>query len=258
MTAALVYPPARQREDGLWVFSRQEFAAERFDYKPGQHVVFGGPTQRGKTTLAFELLEYVATPELPAYVAVSKPEDKTTANAARKLGYRRVDNWPPSRKIGEIINGNPPGYVIWPQFGDMNTDVERCADITARLINERYAAGVRKKKGILVMDDTMVKSKIMGLDGPMTTILAMSGAMGLGMWTFVQKPTDSGRASIWSYGACEHLFLTKDPDKRNQQRYDEIGGFDPRIVSTATRSLRPYEFLYLKRTGEFMCVVGAK
>jgi hypothetical protein len=249
---------AYQKANGLWVIPRAEFARDRFDYKAGEHVVFGGPTQRGKTTLAFQLLEYCATPELPAYVAVSKPEDKVTSREGLRLGFRRVTDWPAPVKVQDAWNGKPPGYLIWPKFGDINTDVAKCADVTARLIGDRYTAGVKKKKGILVMDDTMVKSKIMGLDGPMTTILAMSGAMGLGQWTFVQKPTDSGRTAIWSYGASEHVFITYDPDRNNQRRYDEIGGIDPHFVAKASQKLGPYEFLYIKRTERFVCIVGGK
>lgn len=258
MTAALAHPPAYQRPDGLWCFSRTEFAATRFDYEAGQHVVFGGPTQRGKTTLAFQLLEYCASPELPAYVAVSKPDDKVSEREGRRLGYRRVTDWPAPKKVNEMWNGKPPGYLIWPKFGDINLDVQRCSEVTARLISDRYTQGVRKKKGILVMDDTMVKSKIMGLDGQMTTMLAMSGAMGIGEWVFVQKPTDSGRTAIWAYGASEHLFLTHDPDENNQRRYGEIGGVDPKAVRHALNNLNAYEFLYLSRTGKHMCIVGAK
>jgi len=249
---------AMTAEPDLYTFSREEFAVRRFDYKPGQHVVFGGPTQRGKTTLAFQLLEYCATPTLPAYVAVSKPMDKTTQQEGKRLGYRRVTDWPVSKKLSEMWDGPPPGYLIWPKFGDLDNDTEVCARVTRNLINDRYTAGVKNKHGILVMDDTMVKSKIYGLDREMTTILAMSGAMGIGMWTFVQKPTDSGQASIWSYGASEHVFLTRDPDRRNQQRYNDIGGIDGQYVAQVTRSLKPYQFLYIKRTEAFVCVVDSK
>lgn len=243
---------------GLWAFPRIEFASERFDYKDGQHVVFGGPTQRGKTTFAFVLLEYVASPNCPAYVAVSKPMDPTTTAAGERLGYRRVETWPPTKKLSEYWDGKPSGYLIWPKFGDVNTDVERAATVTGHLIEERYAAGVKNKHGIMVLDDTMVKAKILGLDSQMTTLLAMSGAMGLGVWVFVQKPTDSGRTPIWAYGASEHVFLTRDPDRKNQARYDEIGGVDPKLVAKVLSTLGAYEFLYIKRTGEFMCIVEGK
>lgn len=258
MTVGLNHDDPHTRDDGMWIISRREFARDYFDYKAGDHVLFGGPTQRGKTTLAFQLLQYTATPDLPAFVAVSKPTDRTSASWGEKLHFRRVSEWPPPMKVSEFWDGKPPGYLVWPKFGDMDTDIDRCALVTKRLLDDRYAQGARNKQGILVMDDTMTKSKLMGLDKPMTTHLAMSGAMGVGMWVFVQKPTDSGRAAIWAYGASEHLFLTTDPDRRNQQRYDEIGGFDPKVVTQAVNNLKPYEFLYLKRTEKYMCVVGAR
>lgn len=249
-----------QRSDGIWAFDRQTFVRTRFDYEPGEHVVFGGPTQRGKTTLAFELLEWCATPDCPAYVAVSKPRDPTTEQWGKKLNYVRVKEWPASVRVKDMMNGNrkPPGFLVWPDFGNLDLDSEKAAKITRALLQDRYRAGVKHKKGILVMDDTMTKSKLMGLDKEMTTILAMAGAMDIGMWTFVQKPTDSGRTAIWSYSQSEHIFLAYDPDAASRKRYDEIGGFDPKIVSEATRKLKPYEFLYMKRTGQHLCIVGAK
>jgi hypothetical protein len=251
--------PAYMRDDGLWVIPRDEFCSKRFHYKPGQHVVFAGPTQRaGKTTMAFALLEYCATPECPAYVAVCKPDDAVSAREGKRLGFRRVSTWPVKPNLSEAWDGKPPGYLIWPQFGDINTDVERTARITAALLGDRYTQGVKHKKGILVLDDTMIKSKILGLDREMVTIIAMAGAMGVGGWFFVQKPTDSGRAAIWSYGNSEHIFISNDPEKRNRQRYDEIGGVDPHVVERASLSLKPYQFLYLKRTEGFMCIVDSK
>lgn len=244
------------RDDGLMVVSRREFAAQRFDYKPGDHVVFGGKTQNGKTTLAFDLLEYVASPDCPAYVAVSKPKDGTTQRKGEQLGYRRVAEWPAPRTMKELMDGHgPSGYLIWPKFGDIDSDMERCAYVTSRLLGDVYTNGVRNKRGILVMDDTMVKSKILGLDKQMTTVLAMSGAMGIGQWVFVQKPTDSGRTAIWAYEQSEHIFIAKGGDLRTRRRYDEITGLDAHLVSEAIRTLEPYQFLYVKKAEGYVCVV---
>lgn len=242
------------RATGIETISREEFARDYFDYKPGEHAVFGGPTQNGKTTFAFQLLQYCATPECPAYVAVSKPDDPTTLRYARRLDYRVVQDWPAPRELKEAWGEKRSGYVIWPKFGDINKDIPHATDVTSRLLRDRYAAGVRKHRGILVMDDTMVKSKILGLDKDMTTVLAMAGAMKIGMWTFVQKPTGSGGTAIWSYGQSEHVFLTRDPDRRSRQRYDEIGGIDGTFVAQATNRLQKYQFLYIKREG-YVCIV---
>lgn len=253
---------AALHEEDVWdveTIGREEFASERFDYKPGQHAVFAGPTQRaGKTTLAFKLLEYTATPQCPAYIAVSKPSDPVTRSEGERLHYRFTEDWPAEPKIGEIWGGRPSGYIIWPRFGDMDKDADNAARITSKLLRDRYAQGVRGKHGILVCDDTVVKSKLLGLDREMTTHIAMAGAMKVGGWYFVQKPTDSGRAAIWSYGNSDHIFISKDPDKRNRVRYDEIGGFDPHQVSAISQHLKPYQFLYMGRRENVMCIVDSK
>jgi len=258
MTVGLTANDPHTNENGLWVIGRREFARDYFDYQDGDHVLFGGPTRRGKSSLAFCLLGYVASPELPAYVAVSKPTDPVSQKEGSRLGFRRVHDWPVSPHISQLWNGKPRGYLVWPRFGDMENDVDNCGTITRRLLEERYSAGAKGEHAILVMDDTVTKSRLMKLDKPMLTHLAMSGAMGVGIWVFVQKPTGSGEAALWSYGAAEHVFLTRDPDRKNQLRYDEIGGFDPRAVTRAVNSLQPYEFLYLKRTERYMCIIGAK
>ena len=250
-----------ERPDGITVVRRDVFARDRFPYKAGEHAVFGGPSTRGKTTLAFDLLQYQATEKLPAYLAVSKPSDPVTEKRSRELGFRRVQDWPPPKKIQEIMGGEKPrGYVIWPPFGDIDKDMERCAEVTARLIDDRYAAGASRKStgGILVMDDTMVKAKIMGLDKHMVTILAMAGAMKLGLWVFVQKPTDSGRTTMWAYENASHLFFTKGGDARMLARYVEIVGDKGPIVKQIIPTLEPYQFLYVHKVEGYICIVGAK
>ena len=249
------------RHDGITVISRRPFARDYFDYRPGEHVVFGGPSTRGKTTMAFDLLDYIATPDFPAYFAVSKPRDPVTEKRGRQLNLRRVTEWPPPKKLGEMLGGQKPnGYLVWPPFGDLNTDMERCAVLTRELLMERYSNGASRKNpgGILVMDDTMVKAKIMGLDREMVTILAMAGAMNLALWIFVQKPTDSGRVTLWGFENAIHLFITKGGDARMLARYAEIiGGENGVMAKKIIPTLTSFQFLYVHKTEGFMCVVDA-
>lgn len=247
-----------RRDDGIWVFSRQEFGQYRFEYKPGQHVVFGGPSTRGKTREAFDLLRYVATPELPAYVAVSKPDDKETLIQGAALGFRRTEVWPPVPKIGEMMsNQKPRGYLIWPKMGNIQTDIPLCAKVTRDLLDHTYAGGVKHKHAILVMDDTMVKAKILGLDGDMVTILAMAGAMGIGLWIFVQKPTDSGRTTVWGYEQATHLLFTKGGDARVLARYVEIAGDAGPLVKKVVPTLKPFQFLYVQKYEGWVCIIDS-
>ena len=243
------------REDGLLVVPRQLFGARYFHYKPGEHVVFGGPSTKGKTRLAFDCAQYVISPRDPLYVAQSKPRDKETDAGAEKLGLRIVPDWPVSPQVKELWEGKPNGYVIRPKFGNINTDMHRCAEITARLLADRYTAGVKGKRGILMMDDTMVKAKILGLDNQMVTIIAMAGAMGIGEWVFVQKPTDSGKITLWAYENAIHCFFTKGGDARMLERYSEIAGENGKILRQAIPTLTEYQFLYLHKYEGWICIV---
>ena len=250
------------RPDGIAVISRRAFARDFFDYKPGQHVVFGGPSQiAGKTSLGFDLLEYIVSSEFQVYVAVSKPSDEITAIYSKHLGLRRVSDWPPAPKLGEMewLGGRKPnGFVVWPRFGDLNTDVERCRIVTEKLLMERYARGARRnnKGGILFMDDTMIKAKVLDQDRNMVTILAMAGAMKLGMWVFIQKPTDSGRTPLWAYEQATHIFFGRGGDERMQRRYLEIAGTS--YARDLLNSLLDYQFLYVHKTGGYVAIVDAK
>lgn len=247
----------------LNVYPREIFASNYFKkrYKAGQHVIFGGPSKRGKTELAFDLLAQVATPELPAYVAVSKPTDKVTKERGEQLEFRFVQEWPVNRKVSELWNGRPRGYVIWPKFGDIDNDFHNAARVTAKLLADRYTASARNHKhsaGILVMDDTMVKAKIMGLDNQMVTILAMAGAMGIGLWIFVQRPADSGRTPLWGFENGDHYFFAKGGDQRMLARYMQLGnsGNHSDLVQEVVPQLGEYQFLY--QNDDFVCIVDRK
>lgn len=245
------------RDDNLAVFNREVFCESYFPYEKGEHVVFGGPTQRGKTTLAFQLVRHIATSDYPAYIAVSKPKDKTTIQYGEKLGYRRISEFPPSNKVREmkIFDGKPSGYLVWPKFGNLDIDISNARRVHKKMLDTVYS---KQEPCILVMDDTMVKAKLQNLDSDMVTILAMAGAMGISIWVFVQKPTDSGRTTVWGYEQATHLFFTKGGDRKVLERYVEIAGDRGDIVKRVVPTLKPYEFLYVHKYDNFICIVGAE
>lgn len=248
-----------QRSDGAWVLGRKEFATEHWTYRPGQHVCFAGPTQNGKTQLAFCLLEYTATQECPVHVAVSKPRDKVSSEEAARLGYRRSDSYPYPAKFKDVFpDQRPSGYLMWPNMDNPETAIPRAQSETRKLINGVYADGAKGKRCILYLQDTVTKSKVLKLDKEMVMVLTMSGAMGIGGWFEVQKPTGAGDTALWSFSQSDHLFIARDPDKRNRERYTEIGGFDSKEVERISQTLKKYQFLYLEREHRYMCIVDSE
>jgi hypothetical protein len=242
-------------------FSRPDFSAHRFDYTPGDHVVFGGPTQiSGKTQLAYDLLGDTATESCPVYVGVSKPKDPVTSHYARLYGWRIVNEWPTPKQVKETFGHKYTGYVVWPKFGNLYTDRAKVNEVLGALIAERYGASATSRKpvyGILMMDDTRDKEKVAGLKHEMTTVLTMAGAMGLGQWSFVQKPSQAGDTALMAYSAAKHWFLFKEPTASAREYYGQVGGVDPKYIEFVLARLEKRQAFYICRNGPTMAIVDA-
>lgn len=231
---------------GVAEFEREEYLTERWVYKAGEHATFVAPTQQGKSTLAYQLIERTAHPKLPALSLIMKPRDKVPAEWLRKLGHRRLQSFPPpfwSRMRRE------PGWGLWPKrTGDVRRDNAMLAVRFSSALNYVYAHG----NMICFADETVGLSRILKLDPELIAIWMQGGGMGGALWAASQKPS---HMPTWAYNCAEHLFLGPEPDWRNRRRFGEIGGVDPRIVEAAVMELDKYHWLALRRTGSVMCIV---
>jgi hypothetical protein len=241
-------------------FSRPVFSADYFDYHDGDHVVFSGPTQiSGKTQLAMDLMGPIVSPTLPAYVAVSKPRDKVTSYYAKLYGWKIVREWPPQKELREFFGHKYSGYVVWPRFGDLDADAPNAQRVLGAMLRDLYAKGAKKKPkhGIVVMDDTRDKEKVVGLKGEMVQYLTMSGAMGLGEWVFVQKGSQQGDTALSAYSNAAHGFFFKDPSGRGREYIADVAGIDPNYAEWVMTQLKPRQALYVGRRGPVICIVDS-
>src|SRR5215831_6166307 len=141
-----------------------------------------------------------------------------------------------------------------------SNDRENVRVVLAAMLAERYGASARAKKaqhGIVMMDDTRDKSKVVGLDYEMTTYLTMAGAMGLGEWVFVQKGSQQGDTALMSYPNAAHMFFFKDPTTKGQQYIADIGGVDPYYIEWVLPQLKPRQALYIRRAGPELAIVDS-
>jgi hypothetical protein len=111
----------------------------------------------------------------------------------------------------------------------------------------------RKGNRIIFGDEVYGLSKELGLDKELITLWSRGRSMGTGLWAATQKPT---HVPLWMYSQAEHLFLHNDPDERARKRFDEIGGVDPHYVRGIVANLEKHEWLYIRRDGPVMCIVG--
>lgn len=231
-------------------YGREEFLAEVWDYKAGEHVTILAPSGGGKTHLGYQLLEVTATPELPAVVLVMKPRDETAAKFTRRARFRTVRRWPPP--VSSAVHGKSPGWVLWPSHTfDPDVDDARQKVIFGRAILMCYKRGRR----IIFADETYSLENELpqgGLTKQIRTVHTKGRSMGCGMWSASQRAAYINR---WAYQA-HHLFLGGETDEDAQKRLAEIGAaVDKRLVRDTVARMRMWEFLYINRDQRTMCII---
>jgi hypothetical protein len=233
----------------LAVIPRDEFLADYYDYQPGEHVSIIGPNGRGKTYLGFQLLKASTSPEMRGYVLVSKPRDETFEMWQKPLGYATAEEWPPP-----VSFRKKPGYYVRPyQSGNLkklNEDNQRLHEVFEDCLADCYQSTDAR---VIMADEAHELQHGIRLKPQMEAIWMRGRAMKCGMIALAQR---SAHNSLHMYNAANHIFLFNDPDKRNRDRFSEIGGIaDPRMIDDVTRSLGQFQVLYLNRTGPYLCVV---
>jgi hypothetical protein len=247
---------------------RQDFLTSVWDYHAGEHVLFSEPTQGGKSTLAFQLLE--KTEHLkPPVALVMKPRDPVPAEWTKQLGWREVQEWPPRPSF---LHSDPPGYTLWPKH-EMSLDKASLDRTNANLANQfrRALLDVYKSGDRVVFADEIYGLLAeLDLQDELIALWTRGSGMGAGLWSATQKASGTTQASIpgHAFNSPTHLFLGRDPDKRARDRAAEIGGIDPQFVADTIAHLRVNRIqtprglkavsdkLYLDKRGPYACIVG--
>lgn len=225
---------------------RQTFIRDIWDYKVGEHVSFIGPTGSGKTYLANPLLASSVGKDVPGFTMVMKIRDETVSKFLERYHWRRSVTYP----IPPSIKKKPPGWVVWPHFtSDPDADDVRMARIFHDLLRDRYVRG----DSIVFADEVQGLVEEMGLKRDLVRLWSRGRSGGTGLWAATQRPY---MAPQHMYSMAEHLFLAYTPDRRDQDRFAEIGGMDPDLIIDVVKSLPKYHWLYIRRSDRVMAVIG--
>lgn len=238
-------------------FTREEFLTERWNYLPGEHVSLTAPTQNGKTTTMFDLLKHTDTSwcSVPPVMLVAKPRDPVVSAGLGDLGYQEIDRWPPRKRW---FQEQPPGYALWPRhLQDVDPEVNNAH--LGRVFRPALSKLFWQGNTITIADETFHLCVVCGLSAPLTTHWTQGAGMGSGLWDGTQKPsgTQQGAIPTFRYNSATHIFLGRDPDKRNRDRFAEISGVDSKFVAETVMNLQKYEWLYIHRDGPTMCIINA-
>lgn len=244
--------------------SRARFLKEVWRYRQGQHVSFLGPTRRGKTTFAIELLKETISPQLPCVILAGKPGDRddVMGGAAKELNLRIVTEWPPMRTPRDR---NRNGFVLRPHhtMTDPEQDEKNLAIQYQQALRRLYAS--KKGKPVIVVADEAHHVQVdLKLKKECENILMRGGPV-VALWSLIQR---GFYLSYHCYAAPEHVFIFHDPDTTNQDRYKDLGGIDPRTVKEIVANLKTYETegegntisecLYIRRSGPRLMIVDTE
>jgi hypothetical protein len=240
-----------------------DFRARKFDYRPGHHVAFFGPTQiAGKSTLSFALQESVIAryPEIQPVTLCMKHRDRVVASWTRRLGYRETPIWPPAPRLSELppLGHRPAGYTLWPRQSLTDVDADN------ELLRVQFTRAITHNRGhvpsITNANELYGMLAELNLRKLLTAVVTRDSVAGHGLWYESQKPSGTQGISIpgFFFNSAEHMFLSKDGDGRNQVRYGEIAcGINPDDIERETLALDPFSWLYIRRSGPQWAVIDA-
>jgi energy-coupling factor transporter ATP-binding protein EcfA2 len=229
-------------------YSRDVFVNGVWDHQDGEHVTIVGRTGSGKSTLGYQLLDQASSPAKPSVSLMSKPKDKTTLEAQRLFALRRIRRWP--APYSPFAPSKPPGFVLRPDFTyDDDVDKPRHAEVFRSVLRSTYKQGDRI---VYAPDLYGLLLRMPDLQGEFETAWLNWRSGGGSLWVDTQKST---HIPLLGFNQPTHLFLFRESDKRGRQRFNEIGGFDGRLVEDANMALGRHECLYLNQNDQTMCVV---
>jgi energy-coupling factor transporter ATP-binding protein EcfA2 len=212
--------------------------AQANESRQGQHKLFVGPTQSGKTTLARIMLR------LRKYVVVfgTKPRDESLEKYIRE-GYRRINQWPPKPKeLQPDADGNVR-LLLWPEiknYADLRGHREHYRRCLADVFTEGgWALGC--DEGLWV-----ASRKGLGLDEELANIAYGAASNNVSLHLCIQRPAGLSRVT-WSSVSDAYVFhlgVTNDV-----RELASLGTYSPQDAATAIRNLEGHQFLRLPCRG---------
>jgi hypothetical protein len=218
------------RESFLRKFSQQ--------WSSDQHISLIGPTGRGKTYTARQILQ-----RRPGRILILAPKgvDKTLAGFGHK-----IVRWPPP-----FLTPRPNDRGDWvlrlePPLVTMEERIKMRGHF-GRAMQDAFAKG----QWTIYCDELQVTAdpRMMGLGKMIESILLMGRSRDVSMVSSIQVPRWAPRAA---YDQASHVLLWRQRDAPAQKRIGEISGVDTRAVIDAVASLDFHEFLWVDATRDML------
>jgi hypothetical protein len=225
-------PPAPRVDWDRW------FNWFRKEWKQDQHISLIGPNGTGKSALANKLLD-IRTYKI---WIMTKPADEKLESALERKHYVRVGAFPK----------NPPEdvdrYLLWPagSGGMTPEDHTKQRTVIKDCFNKVFTGppGGLPGRWCIVLDEAryVADPSYLGLRREVNQLLIQGRSLRISVVLGFQRPS-------WvppeAYDQASHLFIANDNDRRNVQRFREIGGVDGEVVAATVQGLDLYEWAHI-------------
>ena len=226
-------PPAEMAPEIDW----DDLNAYVLRWEQNQHVGLVGPTEQGKTNLAYHLL---GSRDYVTYLAI-KTQDETLDAFAAQGGYQRIADWPP--RTGRLIKrdvrpAEMPRRLLWPDATELDSEAEQ-KRVFGKALRDIYAQG----GWCPVFDDYWYLANILGFEKDTKKFLANARSNYIPMLICAQRP--AGNRLVELFDQTTHLFFFRDNDEPNLRRIGGVGYLSSEAIRAFVANLEQYQFLYV-------------
>lgn len=220
-----------------WYEWREWFESDD-GWQQDEHITVIGPTGTGKSALVVDLAK-IRTYRV---FVITKPADDKLESALLRQNYVKIPAFPKSPP--EDIDR----YLLWPpgsgSISSGGRDQQRVVLRDALTKMFEGPKGGRPGRWCVILDEARYISdpQYLGLRKEVNQVLIQGRSIFMSMVQMAQRPS-------WlppeSFDQASHLFLAMDNDKRNVQRFREIGGVDGDEVAATVQRLKLYEWAHV-------------
>jgi hypothetical protein len=219
-----------------------DFLTYVLNWEQNQHIGLVGPTEQGKTNLAYHLLQlrkYIT------YFAI-KTKDETLEAYAAQGGYQRLRDWPPRKGWlfkRDLRPDEMPRRLLWPDATQLDSEPEQIR-VFSKALHDIYTQG----GWCPVFDDYWYLAHILGFEKQTKKYLANARSNYIPMVVCAQRP--AGNRLVELFDQTTHLFFFRDNDEPNLKRISGVGWLASGPIKAFVANLDQYQALYVNtRTG---------